>query len=314
VPEDIDIRLLRHFVAVAEELHFSRAAQRLFVAQQALSRDLRRLEDRTGVRLLDRTTRRVVLTPAGQTLLRRARELLALHDTTLRELHREPRSLTVDVVGAGLTAAIVLATARRLAPQLEFFARFHTGTDDAVPLLLAERIDVTFGRILHHTDGLRHRPVRHEPLAVLLPADHPLTAHDAVPLRALRTAGVCFRAGSHATPGWEHAMLQLLAPFGIDAAGAHPHVHCADELAQHLVDRDGPILVMSTQPAVPGGVLRPIVDPVPLFPWAMIWRVDADHPGLRALHAAVDELAPGWPAVPADPRTTWLPSPESGST
>jgi hypothetical protein len=61
-------------------------------------------------------------------------------------------------------------------------------------------------------------------------------------------------------------------------------------------------------------LLRPIVDPVPLFPWAMIWRVDADHPGLRALHAAVDELAPGWPAVPADPRTTWLPSPESGST
>ncbi|MEV4135515.1 LysR family transcriptional regulator [Dactylosporangium sp. NPDC049742] len=311
MPEDLDIRLLRHFVVVAEELHFSRAARRLFLAQQALSRDVRRLEERAGVRLLDRTTRRVVLTPAGQTLLVRARELLALHDTTLRELHGEPRSLTVDVVGAGLTPALVLAAARRIAPQVEFFARFHTGTDDAVPLVLAERLDVTFGRVLQHVDGLRHRPVRNEPVAVLLPEHHPLAELDAVPLHALRGAGVCIRAGSHATPGWEHAMLQLLAPFGIDVAGAHPHVHGVDELAQHFVDRNGPILVMSTQPAVPGGVLRPIVQPVPLFPWAMTWRADADHPGLRALHAAVDELAPDWPD---DPRDTWLPEPESGSS
>ena len=75
--------------------------------------------------------------------------------------------------------------------------------------------------------------------------------------------------------------------------------------------RSGPILVMSTQPAVPGGVLRPIVEPIPLFPWTMIWRADNDHPGLRALHAAVDELTPDWTAVSEDPRETWLPQPES---
>jgi DNA-binding transcriptional LysR family regulator len=84
MPDDLEIRLLRYFVTVAEELHFSRAAQRLFVAQQALSRDIRRLEDRLGVRLLDRTTRRVTLTPAGGTLLTRARELLAHFDATVR--------------------------------------------------------------------------------------------------------------------------------------------------------------------------------------------------------------------------------------
>jgi hypothetical protein len=65
---------------------------------------------------------------------------------------------------------------------------------------------------------------------------------------------------------------------------------------------------------VPGGVLRPIVEPVPLFPWTMIWRADNDHPGLRALHAAVDELAPGWPEPPADPHGTWLPQPEADRT
>lgn len=56
---ELDPRLLRHFVAVAEELHFSRAAERLFVAQQTLSRDVRKLEERAGTPLLDRTSRRV---------------------------------------------------------------------------------------------------------------------------------------------------------------------------------------------------------------------------------------------------------------
>jgi DNA-binding transcriptional LysR family regulator len=310
VPDDLEIRLLRYFVVVAEELHFSRAAQRLFVAQQALSRDVQRLEDRVGVKLLDRTTRRVALTPAGQTLLSRARELLALHDTTVRELRGEPRSLTVDVVGPGLTPALILASARRHAPDLEFFARFHTGSDAAVPLLFDGRLDVTLGRDPNPSGTTGRRTVRHEPLTVLVPADHPFAELDAVPLAALRDAGLCFRAGNHATPGWEHAVLQLLGPLGIDSTGAHPHVQGTDELATHIRDRNAPILTMTTQPEVPGAVVRPIVDPTPLFPWTMIWRADTNHPGLHALHRAVDELVAtqGWLAAPSD---AWLPQPEA---
>ncbi|MFI0419034.1 LysR family transcriptional regulator [Spongiactinospora sp. 9N601] len=311
--DDVEIRLLRHFVAVAEELHFSRAARRLFVAQQALSRDVRKLEDRTGARLLDRTTRRVALTPAGLLLLSRAREILALYDSTLLELRGEPRSLTVDVVGPGLTPTLVLAQARRHAPDVEFFARFHTGTEAAVPLLLAEKVDVTFGRLPGDgPQGLRRRAVRHEPISVLLPERHPLAGADAVPLAALRGTGVCIRAGDHATPGWEHAALQLLAPFGADPALAHPHVEGVDELARHIRDRNAPILTMTAQPAVPGAVRRPLVEPVAMFPWAMIWRTDADHPGLRALHQAADELAAahGWLTAPPD---AWFPEPEAAS-
>jgi DNA-binding transcriptional LysR family regulator len=312
VPDDLEIRLLRHFVAVAEELHFSHAAQRLFVAQQALSRDIQRLEDRAGVRLLDRSTRRVTLTPAGRTLLTRAREMLALHDLTLRQLRGERRSLTVDVVGPGLTPTLVLAAARRRAPDVEFFARFHTGTEAAVPLLLAEQLDVTFGRSPGAPDGLRQRPVRNEPIAVLLPEGHPLAQLDAVPLEALRGTRVCSRAGNHATPGWKHAVLSLLAPLGVDESGAHPHVQGTEEIAQHIRDRNAPILAMTTQPAVPAAVLRPLVEPVALFPWAMIWRADLDHPGLHALNQAIDELADAenWLAVP---NNAWLPAPEAAA-
>jgi DNA-binding transcriptional LysR family regulator len=308
VADDLDIRLLRYYVAVAEELHFTRAAQRLFVAQQALSRDIARLEERAGVRLFDRTSRRVTLTPAGRTLLTRARQLLALHDETVRELRGEPRSLTVDIVGPDLTPALVLARARRIAPDVEFFARFHTGTEAAAPLLPAGRLDVTFGRDPDPPDGVRQRAVRHEPLTVLLPEDHPLAGLPAVPLESLRGARVCSRAGDHVTPGWEHAVLQLLAPFGVDPSKGHPHVHGADELAAHLRQRNAPILTMTTQAAVPGAVARPLVDPVAVFPWAMMWRADLDSPGLAALHEAIGELAGEWPPVPDD---AWLPRPEA---
>ncbi|ALG10426.1 LysR family transcriptional regulator [Kibdelosporangium phytohabitans] len=310
--DDLDIRLLRYYVAVADELHFTRAAQRLFVAQQVLSREIQRLEQRVGVRLLDRTTRRVVLTPAGHTLLARARELLALHDTTLREVRGERRSLTVDIVGPGLTPALVLALARERASDVEFFARFHTGADAAVPHVLAGRLDVTFGRHPGAPDGLRQRVIRHEPISVLLPQGHPLVALDAVPFESLRGTAPCMRAGDHVTQGWEHAVLQLLAPFGVDLAGAHPHVQGADELAEHLRQRDAPILTMTTQPAVPGGVLRPLVDPVALYPWTLIWRADLDHPGLTALQDAAAELATtqGWLTTPDN---AWLPRPEAAT-
>jgi len=310
MPDDLEIRLLRYFVTVAEELHFSRAAQRLFIAQQALSRDIRRLEDRLGVRLLDRTTRRVTLTPAGATLLTRARELLAHFDATVRELRGERQSLTVDVVGPGLTPAAILAAARQRAPEVEFFARFHTGSEAAVPLLLAGRLDVTFGRNPAPSDRLRQRTVRREPLAVLIPERHPLARLDAVPLASLRGTGLCIRAGNHTTPGWDHAVVQLLTPLGIDPTGAHPHVQGADEMAQHIHDRNAPILTMTTQPAIAGAVLRPLVDPVALFPWSMIWSADSDHPGLHALHRAADELAAtnDWLHTPDG---AWLPEPEA---
>ena len=82
-PDDLDLRLLRAFVAVAEELHFTRAADRLFVAQQALSRDIRRLESQLGTKLFARSTRRVSLTGDGERLLGHARSLLALNDAAL---------------------------------------------------------------------------------------------------------------------------------------------------------------------------------------------------------------------------------------
>jgi len=305
--QNLDIQLLRHFVAVAEELHFSRAAARLYVAQQVLSRDVRALEAAAGVRLLDRTTRRVELTAAGNELLGRARQILALHDATVHELRGDLASLLVDIVGVGLTPTAVLEEARRAAPDIDFFARFHTGVENGVSLVRSGALDVTFGRAPAASRQLQSQLVRYERFAVLLPEQHPLAGREHIPLAQLRDSGVCFRAGDQATPGWEDAALQLLAPLGIDATSAHPHVLGMDDLQLHLRQRNAPILTLMDQPEVAGAVRRPLVDPVPLYPWSMTWKAGAVHPGITALRDAAGSLATAADWLTADDEA-WLPS------
>ena len=304
--DELELRLLRHFVTVAEELHFRRAAERLFIAQQALSRDIRRLEDRIGTPLLIRSTRSVDLTDAGRRLLPRAKELLALHDLALREL-RDHEPLVVDVVDAELTPALVLEAVRSQAPGSEFIARFGQRGGGR-----GGSADVVFDRVSRPSPEMSTQLVRFEPLAVLVPDGHPLASRDIVPFEDLRGTRVCSRAGGHVTEGWIDATAQLLAPFGIDPAIGHPVVAGGEELAQHLRLRSAPVLALASQRPVDGAVLLPVIDPVPLFPWAMSWRSDLDHPALAELRAAAASLsaANGWLDVPDG---AWLPSPESRS-
>jgi DNA-binding transcriptional LysR family regulator len=301
---DLDIRLLRHFVAVAEELHFGRAAVRLFVAQQALSRDVRRLEDRIGTALFDRTSRRVALTPAGEMLLPRARRLLLLHDETVRELRGGETTLLVNVVASGLTPARVLAAARSREPATEFFARFEGGMGGATALLREHRLDATFGRAGAAVRGFAHHLIRWEPMALLVPVRSPLAGQSAVPLSALRDAEVCWLAGDHVTPEWEDAARQLLRACGapVDDRSPHPYVHSIEELAYHVRVRESPVLTFLDQPPVPGAVLRPLVEPGAVYPWTLVWRNGEHHrPGLRALLESAAQLAAAesWLTVPA---------------
>ncbi len=106
MPREPDPRLLRAFTAVAAELHFTRAAARLFVAQQALSRDIRRLEGELGTELFVRTTRQVSLTPDGERLLPYAQAVLTAYDELDAAFAADgPRPLLVDLNTAGLTSS-----------------------------------------------------------------------------------------------------------------------------------------------------------------------------------------------------------------
>src|SRR6266540_4063085 len=314
---ELDPRLLRYFVAVAEELHFTRAAARLYVAQQALSREIGRLEQQLGVRLLARTTRRVALTREGERLLGRARQLLALHDQTLQELHDldDDRPLLVDLLAEGHTPVRVLRAARRRAPQAELVARFHGGFGAALDLLLAGRLDVAFGR----SEGLgqpfpatqlARRLVRLEPLALLLPKEHPLAALDAVPLAALRGMQVDASVGNELAPEWVDLGVRLLAAFGAEPSPQHQHAAGLEETVEHLRSHGRPILTLVERPVAAGVVVRPLVEPAALYPWTMVYRRERRHPGLDALHASVDQLArrERWLELPPH---GWIPEPDA---
>ncbi|SOD86201.1 LysR family transcriptional regulator [Streptomyces sp. Ag109_G2-15] len=311
MPAAIEPRLLRAFLAVAEELHFTRAAARLYVAQQALSRDVRRLERELGAELFVRTTRQVTLTADGERLLPHARRVLAAQDDLLAAFG-QARPLLVDLNSAGLvTGRRVLHRARELAPDCELMARYESGLTGAAAELLAGRLDASFGRFAGLDpalrSGLEQQPVRYEPMAVLLPEDHPLAARPAVPLAALAGETVYAGAGNPRTREWTDLALRLFDGRGIGLAPPLPLAVGDEEFERIMAKTGNPILAVVDFPTLPGMVLRPLVDPVPLSPVSLVWRKGLVHPGLDALRRAAAEIAKvaGWLRQPAD---RWIPA------
>ncbi|MGA5406333.1 LysR family transcriptional regulator [Streptomyces lavendulocolor] len=302
-------RLLRAFVAVAEELHFTRAAARLYVAQQALSRDIRRLERELGTELFTRTTRQVLLTVDGERLLPHAHAVLAAHDDLGAAFADRSRPLLVDLNTDGMISGRVLARARELAPECELMARYQSGLTGAAAEILAGRMDVSFGRFAGLAPAVRARlsaqPVRWEPMAVLLPDSHPLAARPEVELDALAGESVYAGAGNPATREWTDLAERLFAGRGIKVAPPAPVAIGFEEFRRVMAKTRAPVLVSVDFPAMPGCVRRPLVDPVPLSPVSLVWRKGLKHPGVEALRAAAAELAAseGWLRRPAG---AWL--------
>ncbi|MBL1087141.1 LysR family transcriptional regulator [Streptomyces actinomycinicus] len=312
-PAHLDPRLLRAFIAVAEELHFTRAAARLYVAQQALSRDVRRLERELGAELFVRTTRQVTLTPDGERLLPYARRILAAQDELLAAFAPgQARPLLVDLNSPGLaTGRRVLHRARELAPDCELMARYESGLTGAAAELLAGRLDVSFGRFAGLDPalraGLEQQPVRYEPMTVVLPEEHPLTALPEVPLAALAGEAVYAGAGNPRTREWTDLALRLFEGRGVRPAPPLPLAVGDEEFGRIMAKTRNPVLAVVDFPALPGTVRRPLVDPVPLSPVSLVWRKGLVHPGLTALREAVAAIAraEGWLRRPAD---GWIPA------
>jgi DNA-binding transcriptional LysR family regulator len=155
--DEIELRHLRYFLAVAETLHFSKAAQRLGIAQPPLSQQIKRLEQPIGHRLFDRTTRGVKLTLAGQLLAERTRSTMEkVHDdlAQVRRLGRgEEGTLTVGFSGSVMFTDLPIAieSYRRRYPKVELRLR-ELATSAQIASLLAGTLDLAFLRDGDPTD------------------------------------------------------------------------------------------------------------------------------------------------------------------
>ncbi|MCA1217495.1 LysR family transcriptional regulator [Streptomyces sp. 8L] len=178
---DLDLRKLRYFVAVADTLHFGRAAEELHIAQPVLSRQIRALEQDLGTPLLTRDSHGVALTEAGRQLLADAGLLLASARAVRRRggaAARGSRRLMVGFrAGIAVTAAVELFATRH--PDVIVDVQRIEG-DDQAPMLLDGRIDVGFVRLPIDEAGLRVTPLYTEPRVAVLPVGHRLAGKERI--------------------------------------------------------------------------------------------------------------------------------------
>ncbi|KYK13972.1 MULTISPECIES: LysR substrate-binding domain-containing protein [Streptomyces] len=181
----MELRHLQHFVAVAEDQHFTRAAERLLVSQSGLSASIRALERELRAPLFVRTTRRVTLTEAGRALLEEARRILAqvrsAHEAVaaVQGVLRGTLSLGTEQCIAGVPVAGLLAAFRREHPDVEIRLR-QAGSGELAEEVAAGRLDLAFAyRTQEDTDQLRSVSLAGEPMTVLCHPDHRLAAYGA---------------------------------------------------------------------------------------------------------------------------------------
>jgi DNA-binding transcriptional LysR family regulator len=295
-----ELRRLRYFVAVATERNFTRAAERLHVAQPALSRQVRLLERELGVELLRRTTHEVALTDAGRFLLDRAPAVLGATD----ELWRGVRAFAAGerggvVVGYGASAGyetaprLLEAIAERL-PALEVDARVMA-TAAILDAVGDGTLDAGLVRCPPARDGIEARVVRRERQGVLLRRDHALAAAATVALADLGDAPVLLHPRA-ANPGHYDAVLDLCR-----AAGVEPRVlerSAALDLAQTPVVEGRAVAIVgeSSRTVLPPEVTWVALTPPAALDVALVARARDRSPALeRVLATAADAaVALGW--------------------
>ena len=204
--ERMELRRLRYFVAVAEELSFSRAAQRLRMAQPPLSNQIKQLEEELGVLLFERTSRGVRMTGAGELLLEEARRIFVQVDQTVRVVQRvgygEVGRLTLGFVPSSSNEVLppILQRFSERFPGIELFLQ-EMRPDLIVRRLHDKQIDVGFLYLPLEDKSLNVERVSREPLVLALPETHPLASEPQVELQAVAKEPFVLPARYQLMPG-----------------------------------------------------------------------------------------------------------------
>jgi DNA-binding transcriptional LysR family regulator len=279
----MELRHLRYFVAVAEELHFGRASARVHVAQPAVSRQIRALEEEIGLSLFERDRRRVVLTVAGAAFLDEARSLLQQVDRAMVTAHRAARG-ELGLLRIGYVPAVVhTGLPEILRAFRKRFSRVDIRLQEMNPAmqveaLLAKRIEVGFVRGPIDEPTLASKTVLKEPLVAALPSGHRLGGHKTLGLAMLAKEPFVFQARSRAPAAHDHILALCRR------AGFSPQIveGSYTELLSLVASGAGVAIVPTSLRAIrrAGVLFRPLRER-PMTQLDMVWREDAASPVLR---------------------------------
>ncbi|MFC8730662.1 LysR family transcriptional regulator [Streptomyces bacillaris] len=294
----MELRHLNAFLAVAEELHFGRAAKRLQMAQPPLSQQIRQLERELGVQLFHRNTRSVRLTSAGESFLDPVRTVLDDLDTAVRAARSAGKGeygrVTIGFAGASSHETLPRLTraVRAAHPGLELVMTGQTYANTALSRVADGSLDLGFVRLPVTRPGVAHRVIDQEELVCALPSDHPLARRVSVPLDVL--AGepfVSFPANSGST-------VRDTMTEACESAGFTPRVvqEAPDSytiLALVAAGVGVTLTVTSVQHIQQNGlVYRRIAGPPIRLSAALAWRPDNPSAALRAVLAVAEEALP----------------------
>ena len=200
----MELRQLRYLVALVEEQSFTRAAEREHIAQPALSQQIQKLEQEVGLALVERTTRRVSVTEAGELLVARARRVLAELESARQELDAVRGVQTGRVIIGAMSTmgpidiTVPLARFHELHPHVEMTVR-ETNSDELAEMLRVDALDVAFLSVTERVEtfSLGLHQILMEELVVVLPPDHPLAGKEEIRMAELaREQFIGYRSGA----------------------------------------------------------------------------------------------------------------------
>jgi DNA-binding transcriptional LysR family regulator len=294
----MEFRHVRAFIAVAEELHFGRAAERLHIAQPPLSQQIRQLEKSLGVQLFERSTRSVRLTSAGEALLGHARRIVDDVSEAERAAQSGGRGEygRVSIGFAGASSRFHLPSLARAVrasfPNIELVMIGQTYANAALARIADRSLDLGFVRLPFQVPELDYRPIEEEALVVALPEDHPLALQAAVSIEAL--AGEPFVS----FPRDAGSTLRTITQRFCMSYGFSPRIvqEAPDSYTIHSLVAAGVGVTIALSSTVhiqqPGVRYLPLMEGSPRFQAALAWRRDNTSPALRSVLAIADDTLP----------------------
>ncbi|WP_345469094.1 LysR family transcriptional regulator [Actinoallomurus oryzae] len=282
----MELRQLRYFLTLAEELHFGRAAAREHIVQSALSQQLQRLERELGVRLLERSTHHVRLTTAGAAFLVEARQILAHIDRAAqvaRSAAGSSPSLRVGIIDASYDSMPqILHEVQARYPDLVIH-QVELSVPEQYQQLLDGRLDVGIGRAALAPPGVASHVFRQDPLGVLVPDGHSFTSLDGVPVATLAQEPLLLAEDAQA-PEFNQFVVEMCRSAGFTPAvyeGTVESIRAAADLV--AAGRCLYCVPSSCISALPGTIWRPLIEPESHYPWSILWRATDTTDHVRAI-------------------------------